>query len=288
MKINFIGYWYKKLQQGIKQHAVAFLTAEEWVKDLGAFLQKLDALQDKKNELKELSITVEYHYKKRSLDQNALMWALYDILAHISNGGMRGHEMQMVTTKELYCADLEKYAERISITAKAEYIDVILSEWSHVLEIKPIFENGFLSKHEVIALLSTSKMNVLQMAEWLDMLFNRIAYQGCDIKTGADIKKYWLEWKTYLDKKQISIFSDCTLEQYRAKNTICEASGQYTEYGEVAHIRTQRSGGSDKPENLLYLNAVVHREQHQEGWDKFCKKYPHLKNKVLNALGAKK
>ena len=56
-----------------------------------------------KNE-KELSITIDYQKRHRTLDQNALMWALLTEFAYHQNGGRRGG----ITEEELYIQMLHK------------------------------------------------------------------------------------------------------------------------------------------------------------------------------------
>jgi hypothetical protein len=65
------------------------------------------------------------------------------------------------------------------------------------------------------------------------------------------------------------------------KDSFCAACGAYGTM-DKAHIKSVGSGGEH--DGTILLCRLDHRIQHNEGWDKFIKRYPHLKE-VLSDLG---
>lgn len=83
-------------------------------------LAKIKKVQEERGALVELDVTIELHYKKRSLDSNNLMWSLYTLEANWTNQsklytgayGKIGIPDRIVTPKEIYEADMETYAPK--------------------------------------------------------------------------------------------------------------------------------------------------------------------------------
>ena len=64
----------------------------------------------------------------------------------------------------------------------------------------------------------------------------------------------------------------------------CEACGFPSE--ELHHIISRRSGGLDEEWNWLALCKVCHSIFHNSGRVTFCKRFPHLEDKVKAACDA--
>jgi hypothetical protein len=282
MKIKFVGNWNKNWQKqyNIPKGFIIIKPKEIYKKKIGTHLNKLDEFQEKKQELKDLDFTIEYHYRKRTLDQNNLMWALYTIEANEMNAGIN-LKNKTVTPDELYNNDLLDYGKKMKIQIKPEYINMIKSEYRVIDEIE---KDGFII---ITVILTTSKLNTKQMANWIDRIFIRMACNGVTVTNPAEIYDYWVKWKQSLNDNKIILHDDIlTDEQYKALNPICEACGKYIgESGHLAHIKSRGSGGKDHILNYLYLCRKCHIEtQHEKGWQYFLKIYTHLKYKVEMAL----
>lgn len=300
--IKFPGNWSEEWQKIFKVPKGYILIKPKPVskKNIGIALRKLSDIQNKKKKLKDIDFTFEFHYKKRVLRQNNLMWALYEIEANEHNGNQEGHPEQMVTTQQLYDQDLLTYAPTMTMNIKKDYKDLIKSEWKILREKEVLNENKELIGYRVEVIISTSKFNTKQMAEWIDRIFNRLAYNGVSVENGADIQNYWRKWRQYLNDSRIVLHDEImTADEYKALNPICEATGVYigNKGGHLVHIKARGMGGNqeaykDFNSNWLHLCPEAHSvpsdpdvtAQHQYGWSEFIKQYPHLKYKIETAM----
>ncbi len=323
-KIKFIGRWSAIWQKkfNVPKGYLLIKPDQFYRRAIGSALLKIEEYQNKKlcnlqgaqyeesDYLRPLEIQIDYHFRKRTLDQNALIWSLYSIEANELNAGQSGHKDQTVTPMELYCADLEEYAERETITTSRKNLGYYMSEYriieSVTLETGEAFKPGCIKdlninadhKITIVVVRSTSKLNTKEMGQWVDRLFNRIAYNGIQVTTPGEIAGYWRDWREYLNENKV-ILHEALLTQsdYKSFNPICEACGKFIGYGggELAHIHAIGMGGDRSKEpkknyssNWLHLCHDCHIEKwHKVGVKKFVKEYKHLKYKVLTALNRK-
>ena len=292
--ITFRGFWSEAWQKDFKVPRGYLLVkpVETYIRPLGAMLKKLTTWQNKKEELRELKFTLEIHYKKRTLDQNALMWSLYHIEANELNGGMKGGR-EMVTTEQLYENDLKEHAPRLTISVPVYQAEYIRREYRIASE--EIVDNSAIEKNvKLHILLSTSHFDTRQMAEWIDMLFNRIAENGVTVTNPGEIQDYWVQWRQHLNDNKILLHEEkITQNDYKALNPICEAHGADCFLGNgggsLHHIKARGMGGNPEdvkeyPSNWLHLCDPAHMELESQGVESFVKKYPHLKYKIYTAL----
>jgi len=72
---------------------------------------------------------------------------------------------------------------------------------------------------------------------------------------------------------------------YRKWHSVCEACLIEKNELEVAHIKTEKSGGTDNPENLLVLGPECHYGiVHTLGFGELIRRYPwnsSIRNKIL-------
>ncbi len=299
IKANWSAGWHENFN--IPKGYLLFKYDPVYRKNLGKVLMKLEECQQKqykelyqqntkvKDEeyLRDLIVSIEYHYKKRTLDQNALMWSLYTIEANEMNGGMQGSKSQMVTADELYENDLNECGERETITTKnTEYYR---SEYKvvNVHEEK----DEFYTMHVIRG---TSKMNTKEMATWIDRIFNRIAENGVQVTNPGDIQLYWNEWRQHLNDNKITIHDKVlSQKEYKELNPICEACGaMIVDIGQLSHIKAIGMGGDRTKEpkynhtsNWLHMCDECHNKiWHQKGIAAFLKQFKHLTYKVNTAL----
>jgi hypothetical protein len=257
--------------------------------------------------LRDLEVTLEYSFKKRTLDQNALQWSLYGIEANEQNGGMQGAISQMVTPMELYLADLSLYGEREVITTRKKNYFNYSEEYKIIESIKlsngskvtvQEFSKADIDDNEWISLKvikGSSKFNTVEMGQWIDRIFNRLCVNGVSVTNPGDIKNYWVKWRHFLNDNKVIIHDRVmTQAEYKELNPICEACGApiFQGNGELSHIKAVGMGKDRTAEptrnyssNWLHLCTHCHREiWHQKGVKVFIKMYPHLTYKVNSAL----
>lgn len=323
-KFKFAGTWTLEQQKGLTKDKGYLLIKYDprYAKSLAEQLLKLDTWQQKKcaeleakgqlfqesDWLRELVIDIEYHFKKRTLDQNALMWSLYEIEANEMNGGQKGHVDQTVTPMELYLADLDQWGERETISTKRKHLAQYRAEYRHVelvfYKCEKYDLDDFLKFHEIgddepiriQVARGTSKLDTKEMAQWINSIFNRIAANGLTVTEPGKIEDYWIKWRENLNDEKI-ILNDIIISQsdYKNLNPICEACGKFIGdgTGELSHIQGFGMGGDRSTEparnytsNWLHLCATpCHRDiWHGKGVNEFLKQFRHLTYKVRTAL----
>jgi len=260
-------------------------------RSVGSFMRWVDREAiSREGEDVELDLTVDRLSIGRTLDQNALMWALYEVEADVENGGMLGPG---ATTKdELYDRDMLEHAPVVTVTVDAEQADHV----KRLAKIKAVRFVGDGGRLELDVMITTSKWDTVRMARHVDMQFNRLAYAGIPMGQAEDVKHYWKEWRHLLNKHEIILHDEpMTEEEYRERQPNCEACGTYVGGGRglLCHISTRGSGVTwgpekKKPENWLHLcpGCELFRADsiHRGGWSKFLQTASHLRFKVMRAL----
>lgn len=274
-KINAI--WSESEQKKAKQvfgKGYLILKIDEFSKKTA--LKKYQKLIDQ-----EVSIEIKKRYRSRTLDQNALMWSLYQVEAKEHNGGLSGGSD--VKANDLYEADLMEFAPRMIITTDISHWNILREDY------RVTWEKEISNKIKAEIIISSSHFNTTEMKNWIDRIINRIAENGLSENNEPWLHDKFLEWKKFCYKKPSEDYVGKDI--YRARNVICEATGKYLgDHGQIAHIQARGMGGNwasdlDMSWNLLYLSNEAHiGVQHQKGWSEFCYKYPHLKDKVEYAL----
>jgi hypothetical protein len=280
-KISFIGNWSAEWQK-LYEVPKGFLLVkpqQSYIKAIGEGLKKLNADQVKKSALRDMDVTFDIHYMKRTMDQNALLWALYEVEANEMNGGQSGKADHNVTAEEIYDNDLKEYAPRIEMFVGAGEYHWIKTEY-RLIEVEKYDKAR--DKYYLKVIVTTSHFNTIQMANWINRIFNRVASVG--VINGNDIRNYWLKWRNHLNTEKIVLHEDLTEDEYRANNLICEACGSGQGL-QLAHIRAGHHPEEHKAWNWLILCNDCHTGiQHSKGFSELLKIAPHLKNKIENAL----
>lgn len=319
-KIKFKAYWEPNYQIGIEKDYLKLKPDLFYKKIIAKMLDKLGKWQEWKRQqltaqfgeaheddyLRKLDITIEINYRGRSLDQNALMWALYEILANEQNAGMAGDMQQMVKPMDLYIADLLERGERETIITARKNLDSVRREyrviewiiWGETKFSLEDFIKMVLPDTENISIgviRGSSKFNTREMAQWIDGIFNRLAWQSIEVTNSGEIETYWREHRQHMNDKKIVLYDELmTQQEYKDKTPICEGCNKslIDGSGQLAHIKGFGMGGARVQEptknyssNWLHLCPECHLAAwHGKGWKTFLQGRSWLKYKVTRAL----
>lgn len=197
--------------------------------------------------------------RRRSLDQNALWWALLTIEAMETDGTPAAKD-------------------RLHEDHIAEWAPAKLDEHGRVLMVRPRLLDGTRGD-PVPVQRRTSEMTTAEMAQMVERLFGRLAEIGVGLENAQAIRSYWIEWTDWRARAKRDPITYENIGDFRRRQPWCSAC--VLRQGEhIAHIVSRGAGGSDEPSNLLHLCSRCHREQHEQGWDRFLATYPHLRRQV--------
>ena len=266
-----------------KNVAAALTKLDEWQKKkMGADLSE-DAFEQS---LRPIDITFDIHYKKRSLDANALMWSLYEIEANEMNGHRKSADME--TAMHIYEQDMKTFAPQIEVRVTPDKLDLLKRTYSMV---KTVLRGAWTYATVYV---TSSFWNGKEMHDHLEMIFDRLSMAGVDLKSTADISHYWMEWQQALSDQKIVLHDGLyTVDEYRELVKNCEACGRavwHEDIGSsVAHIKAVGMGGHRERRyagtELMHLCDVDHAAfDNGKGRDVFLKDWPHLKYKVETSL----
>ena len=147
---------------------------------------------------KEYTAKLEVKKNKRSLDQNALLWALLTIYAQALGGGRTGS----VQPEDIYIKMLSKYgiAEYLVIpeiaveSLKQAYRDVQMIDNAY------IERNGRKTPAKVVkCVLGSSQYDTKRMAHLVDGVFDELAVIGIDANTSREVKGLYDDWRKHND-----------------------------------------------------------------------------------------
>jgi hypothetical protein len=140
--------------------------------------------------LLDLELELVIHYAKRSLDQNALSWSLYEVEANYFNNSaayqfgysskfLPGH---VITPMEIHDADVDVYAEkkgyrimrreRLAFDRGMRYAE-LGRLWGEPKDVP-----GFPDLIEVVVAKTTSFLTTVEMSEWTKRQIQRIVDNG--------------------------------------------------------------------------------------------------------------
>ena len=203
-------------------------------------------------------VTIQLPERERTYKQNDTLWALVTIIFE----SMNGRKPTQAEKYDLYLDILEEYADRVP------------TRFSHAL--RPIH---------------ISESDTTHAAKLIQACFD-IIVDYCDLTMDlqADVRSLFYEWHAWrggLGKDPLD-FNENDNEidegEWWASHRVSDASGIGGAL-EKAHIvsRGAAPAAIDKPWNWLALKPEEHREQHQNGWEEFLRKYPHLRGRVERA-----
>lgn len=258
------------------------------------FLVNLAKYEKKKSETaqaperRRISLTLETYYGRRSPAQNALMWALYDILAEVENGGRSGEGT--VSPEDLYERDAE-HNPTFRVHVLAAELDT-LKQIARVVTTRDIGDGQI----EALCEISSSGFNSRQMHDRIEMLFDRLADADVTLDRSEDIGKWWRQHRLDAAKDEAEGYAKLgvvTIAEYAKLHRRCEACGRpFTEDhpGSVAHVKAVGMGGGREskvsPAEVMRLCDEHHAMyDNGKGRAKFLEAFPHLTIKVNAGVG---
>jgi len=170
----------------------------------------------------ELDITVDIHYKKRSLDANRWMWAIHDLEARIINGkgmagknanGTRWIEAGAVTPEMIHDDYLQQYAKKYFIYAQAGMVnamrEVIAENMGRILEEKWLEDR----QEMMFTVWKTSRfMTASEFYEFSEHIKAQLLSYGIDLDNASDFKNLMDERET-LYRQMSTAESDTTKQE---------------------------------------------------------------------------
>lgn len=226
------------------------------------FFHKKRRNEEKAGKTYQIEAELEIHYMPRTQAQNNLLRALERIMAFEMDGTEE-------TYWEYHEGLIEKYAPLVSE------------------RVNPITNRKQRKR--------TSMMSTVEMAKVVEGAFTELSVMGIPL-TSTNIANYWVEWYNWRARQGVDPFTEVarTKEEYRQAVPVCEACmkgltttdnyGNERYSGQIAHIVSRGSGGSDEQWNLMHLCTDCHIHlQHQQGWAYLVKQHPHIGFRVANA-----
>lgn len=139
---------------------------------------------------KEFTATFDTRKRRRTLDQNALMWKLLTIYADALNGGRKGG----ITPEDLYMRMLSKYgvAEFLMVLPEAE--NALKNAFRVVLKVDVRTYNG-VQMNVYKCYFGSSKYDTKEMTDLIEGIFDELAQIGIDANTSIEVSEYYKEWR---------------------------------------------------------------------------------------------
>lgn len=148
--------------------------------------QKLDDLAH--GEPLRLTVTIEQYRRKRSLEQNRMMWALLTIMADAYNAGQGGG----ISPEDCYIEMLEEFGlEYYFLEIPQKALPAVRQAFKlvHVVEL---LDND---RCTVKASMGSSSFSTAQMTDFINRIFDRLAEMGVN---DPNVTDYWIEWRDVL------------------------------------------------------------------------------------------
>lgn len=219
------------------------------------------------DDLPILNFNFAFWYKKRTLDQNALYWALLSILSYEVFGEFFHEEEIHEEILGIYSPRIQSALTKRLIPKRSKYLTTV--EFSSLIE----------------------------------GVFKELAVHGVSVDVAEKIHLYWREWYTWRGTTGGDPLAGSykNVMEYKERIPYCEACLKYLGHdnpGSIAHIVAKAQGGSLDDWNIFHLCDTCHTglnpesemldfdrtvSQHQHGWEAFLEKYPHLRWKYEEA-----
>ena len=150
------------------------------------------------NNKKQLEIKVDYYKKSRTLDQNALLWALLTEFALFQNGGRRGSK----TEEELYFELLSKHGVAVFVLVAPEALDALKQAYKQVSIIDKFKKDNKLY-YQCKCILGSSNYTTSQMTDLIEGLLDDMAKAGVDSSNMRSLEEDWRSYYANYNKSRV-------------------------------------------------------------------------------------
>lgn len=132
-----------------------------------------------------LTLTVERYRKKRSLEQNRMMWALLTIMSDAYNAGQGGG----MTPEACYIQMLEEFGlEYYFLEIPQKALPAVRQAFKLVYVVE-LLNND---RCTVKASMGSSSFSTAQMTDFINRIFDRLAEMGVN---DPNVTACWMEWQ---------------------------------------------------------------------------------------------
>lgn len=181
-KINFTSASLKTSDDGTKELCLKVSDDSRYLAD--------QAIRQIKANPKEYTATLDYKRKKRSLDQNRLMWVLLEMMAQAQNGGRTGG----MTAWDCYIDMLAKYGARFEYLECVQEAYPTLKEMFRAIQIVEEREHSGTKTYMCKAYIGSSQFNTREMTMLIDGIFDELADMGVTVETSNEALDYYTQW----------------------------------------------------------------------------------------------
>jgi len=148
----------------------------------------------------ELDVMIDIAYRPRSLSANALMWALYTLLAQAMD--KENKRLDPYTAQELYDRDMEACAPRHVFFCTPESLPffkiVLEKDYGHVVKEEDV-GNGFIS----VEIMETSSFwDSKRMSDHIERLMNELESMGITRGANGDVSKIFDDFQAWKEKAE--------------------------------------------------------------------------------------
>lgn len=149
-------------------------------------------MNDLQKNQKELSLTIDYQKRHRTLKQNDLMWALLTEWAFFLNGGRKGG----VKEEDLYIQMLHEYGQSKFLLVREDAVESLKNDYKDTV----VINRGIKYKGELWAEVkciigsSNDVYDTKNMANLIDGILDKMTEAGIET---ADKRALEDEWRSY-------------------------------------------------------------------------------------------
>lgn len=143
-----------------------------------------------KNNNKPLQIELGFVTKKRTLDQNALLWALLTEFALGRNGGRKGS----ITTENIYYEMLTKHGKDMFVLAKEGAEKELLRSYRKVFIIDKT-KIGKETWSKCRCVLGSSEYTTQEFSDLIEGILDDMAEEGIETEETRYLESQWREYE---------------------------------------------------------------------------------------------
>lgn len=143
-----------------------------------------------KNNKKALNISLEFAKKKRTIDQNAMLWALLTELAKCRNGGRKGD----ISTEDVYYEMLNRYGIDTIVAVKEGAEKELLKAYKKVYVIDK-YKQGKTVWTKCRCVVGSSNYTTVEFSNLIEGLLDEISIEGVENEETKFWENQWNLWR---------------------------------------------------------------------------------------------